>query len=404
MRAEQKVVREWVDEQAAQQSEVATVLKELAANMRRKGLAHGARTLAPAQRRLRRVLAGLRRRAVDAAARRHLPACRSSWWRSISPARRRAARTPRCKRLTLQITELTSLLSLEKGKSKSVEDELAALQATLSTLREENAKLSGSALSGDEAAKAADARISGLTTELESQKKVSDEALAKVDLLNQQLLSLRRQIAALNEALQASEKKDAESQTRIKDLGARLNAALARQVQELQRYRSDFFGRLRELLKNRKDIRVVGDRFVFESEVLFPSGSDQLTPEGLAAIDQLAAAIVELRAIRSPRRSTGRCRSTATPTSAPSPARQFPSNWELSTARAISVVNYLISRGVSPQRLVAAGYGEFRPLEAGHRRGEPAAQPPHRAEADQPLGRSLTGEAAPPPAVASASG
>jgi len=268
------------------------------------------------------------------------------------------------RRLTLQITELTNLLSLEKGKSKSAEDELAALQATLATMRDENSRLSGSALLGDEAAKAADARIAGLASELENQRKVSDEALAKVDLLNQQLLSLRRQIAALNEALQASEKKDAESQTRIKDLGARLNAALARQVQELQRYRSDFFGRLRELLKNRKDIRIVGDRFVFESEVLFPSGSNQLTPEGLAAMDQLASAIIELereisKEIDWALQVDGHTdiRPIASPT--------FPSNWELSTARAISVVRYLVSRGVSPQRLVAAGFGEFRPLEAG---------------------------------------
>jgi septal ring factor EnvC (AmiA/AmiB activator) len=157
--------------------------------------------------------------------------------------------------LTRQISELTSLLSLEKGKSKSAEDELAALQATLSSLRDENTKLSGSALSGGEAAKAAETRLSGLTADLEKQKSISDEALAKVDILNQQLLSLRRQIGALNEALEASEKKDQDSQTRIKDLGSRLNAALARQVQELQRYRSDFFGRLRELLKDRKDIR-----------------------------------------------------------------------------------------------------------------------------------------------------
>jgi chemotaxis protein MotB len=268
------------------------------------------------------------------------------------------------KRLTLQITELTNLLSLEKGKAKSAEDELAALQATLSTLREENTKLSGTALSGDEAAKAAEARISGLTTDLENQKKVSDEALAKVDILNQQLLSLRRQIAALNEALQASEKKDAESQTRIKDLGARLNAALARQVQELQRYRSDFFGRLRELLKNRKDIRVVGDRFVFESEVLFPSGSDQLTTEGLAAMDQLAAAIIELER-EIPKEIDWALQVDGHTDIRPIASPTFPSNWNLSTARAISVVRYLISRGVSPQRLVAAGYGEFRPLEAG---------------------------------------
>jgi chemotaxis protein MotB len=268
------------------------------------------------------------------------------------------------KRLTRQITELTNLLSLEKGKTKSAEDDLAALQATLSTLRAENTKLSGFALSGDEQAKAAEGRISSLTADLESQKNISNEALAKVDILNQQLLSLRRQIAALNEALEASEKKDAESQTRIKDLGARLNAALARQVQELQRYRSDFFGRLRELLKNRKDIRVVGDRFVFESEVLFPSGSATLTPEGLAAMDQLASAIVELER-QIPKEIGWALQVDGHTDIRPIASPTFPSNWELSTSRAISVVRYLVSRGVSPQHLVAAGYGEFLPLEPG---------------------------------------
>ena len=268
------------------------------------------------------------------------------------------------KKLTLQITELTNLLALEKGKSKSTEDELAALQATLAALKEENTKLSGTALSGDEQAKSAQARISSLTTDLENQKNISNEALAKVDLLNQQLLALRRQIAALNDALEASEKKDLESQSRIKDLGARLNAALARQVQELQRYRSDFFGRLRELLKNRKDIRVVGDRFVFESEVLFASGSDALTPEGLAAMDQLAAAIVELER-QIPKEIDWALQVNGHTDIRPIASPQFPSNWELSTARAIAVVRYLIKRGVPPQRLVAAGYGEFQPLERG---------------------------------------
>ena len=268
------------------------------------------------------------------------------------------------KKLTLQITELTNLLALEKGKSKSAEDELAALQASLAALKEENNKLSGSALSGDEQAKGAEARISSLTTDLENQKNISNEALAKVDLLNQQLLALRRQIAALNDALEASEKKDQESQSRIKDLGARLNAALARQVQELQRYRSDFFGRLRELLKNRKDIRVVGDRFVFESEVLFASGSDALTTEGLAAMDQLAAAIVELER-QIPKEIDWALQVNGHTDIRPIASPTFPSNWELSTARAIAVVRYLIKRGVSPQRLVAAGYGEFQPLEKG---------------------------------------
>lgn len=268
------------------------------------------------------------------------------------------------KRLNRQIAELTSLLSLERGKAKSAEDDLAALQATLASLREENTKLSGFALTGDEAKKASDARIAALTSQLEGQKEISNEALAKVDLLNQQLLALRRQIAALNEALEASERKDQESQDRIKNLGQRLNAALARQVQELKRYRSDFFGRLRQLLAGRKDIRIVGDRFVFQSEVLFPSGSDQMTPQGLAAMDQLASAIIELER-QIPSEIDWALQVDGHTDIQPISTPQFPSNWELSTARAISVVRYLISRGVPPKRLVAAGYGEFAPLEQG---------------------------------------
>lgn len=267
-------------------------------------------------------------------------------------------------RLTRQISELTSLLSLEKGKSRSAEDELASLQATLADLKTEKEKLSGFALSGDERAKTAEGKIQSLEADLDSQKKISNEALAKVDLLNQQMLSLRRQLAALNEALEASERKDKYSQDRIKDLGARLNAALARQVQELQRYRSDFFGRLRELLKNRKDIRVVGDRFVFESEVLFPSGQATLTPEGAQAMDQLAMALIDL-AKTIPPEIDWAIQVDGHTDIRPIASAQFPSNWELSTARAVSVVKYLTQRGVPAEHLVAAGHGEFRPLETG---------------------------------------
>ncbi|HEY5831895.1 MAG TPA: peptidoglycan -binding protein, partial [Hyphomicrobiaceae bacterium] len=254
----------------------------------------------------------------------------------------------------------TSLLSLEKGKSKSVEDELAGLQASLATLRADNERLTGLAGAGGDK----DARIAALSKELADKTSVSNEALAKVDLLNQQLLALRRQMAAIQEALNAAEAKDKESQARISDLGARLNVVLARQVQELQRYRSDFFGRLRELLRDRRDIRVVGDRFVFQSDVLFPSGQATMSPEGLAAIDQLATTIVELeRSI--PKEIDWALQVDGHTDARPIASAQFPSNWELSSARATSVVKYLISRGVSPKRLVAAGYGEFQPLEEG---------------------------------------
>jgi chemotaxis protein MotB len=264
------------------------------------------------------------------------------------------------RRLQRQIAELTNLLSLEKGQGKKTQDELAALQSMLATLKADNERLTGQVGLGGEK----DAHIAALSKELADKSVLTSEAQAKVDLLNQQLLQLRRQMAAIQEALAAAEAKDKDSQVRIADLGARLNTLLAKQVQELQRYRSDFFGRLRELLRDRKDIRVVGDRFVFESEVLFPSGQATLTVEGLASIDQLATAIIELeRSI--PREIDWALQVDGHTDIRPISSAQFPSNWELSSARATTVVKYLISRGVPPKRLVAAGYGEFQPLEEG---------------------------------------
>ena len=162
-----------------------------------------------------------------------------------------------------------------------------------------------------------------------------------------------------------TEKKEKESQMRIADLGQRLNVALAQRVQELSRYRSDFFGKLREILGNRPDIRVVGDRFVFQSEVFFDSGAAVLRPEGRAELDKLASALLDLEKqipseINWVLRVDGH-----TDTRPVSSLSAFKSNWELSAARAISVVQYLIAKGVPPQRLVAAGFGEFQPIDPG---------------------------------------
>ncbi|HRK18961.1 MAG TPA: peptidoglycan -binding protein [Hyphomicrobiaceae bacterium] len=268
------------------------------------------------------------------------------------------------RRLNRQIAELTNLLALEKGKQKTSEDELSALQSSLASLRLENSRIGGLLNESSDKSKGAEGRIASLSAELDQEKNLSREAQSKVALLNQQILALRQQMAAIQEALQAAEAKDKDSQVRIADLGARLNVVLAKQVQELQRYRSDFFGRLRELLRDRRDIRVVGDRFVFQSEVLFPSGQATMTVEGLAAIDQLAAAIVQLeRDI--PSEIDWVLQVDGHTDARPIASAQFPSNWELSSARATSVVKYLVSRGVPPKRLVAAGYGEFQPLEEG---------------------------------------
>jgi chemotaxis protein MotB len=267
-------------------------------------------------------------------------------------------------RLNVQIAELTQLLSMEKTGKTSLEEMLTTLRASLASAEGERDRLKGLYEGLGSSAADAQGRAAALGGQLDAQKQISARAMAQVELLNQQIAALRRQLAALEDALEASEKKDKEAQGRIADLGQRLNVALAQRVQELSRYRSEFFGRLRAILGNRQDIRVVGDRFVYQSEVLFDTGSAAIRPEGKVELDKLAGALSELEKQIPPEiawvlRIDGH--TDVRPISSP----QFPSNWELSSARAISVVQYLISRGISPQRLVAAGFGEFQPLDAG---------------------------------------
>ncbi len=264
-------------------------------------------------------------------------------------------------RLTAQIAQLSDLLALEKSGRLGLEDQLSAMRAGLAAAEAERDRVKG--LYDGLAAAETGGRSVELSKALDSEKQISARALSQVELLNQQIAALRRQLAAVQDALDASEKRDRESQARITDLGQRLNVALAQRVQELSRYRSEFFGRLRAILANRSDIRVVGDRFVFPSEVFFEPAQAALLPEGRTELDKLAVALIELEKQIPPEiawvlRVDGHTdiRPIANP--------QFPSNWELSAARAISVVQYLIARGVSPQRLVAAGFGEFQPIDA----------------------------------------
>ena len=267
-------------------------------------------------------------------------------------------------RLNAQIAELTQLLSLEKTGKASLEEMLTTLRAGLATAEGERDRFRGLYEGVGSGAADAQGKVNTLTGQLDSEKQISSRALAQVELLNQQIAALRRQLAALEDALEASEKKDKEAQGRIADLGQRLNVALAQRVQELSRYRSEFFGRLRAILGNRQDIRVVGDRFVFQSEVLFDTGSAAMRPEGKVELDKLAAAIAELEK-QIPPEIAWVLRIDGHTDVRPIASPQFPSNWELSSARAISVVQYLISKGISPQRLVAAGFGEFQPLDNG---------------------------------------
>jgi chemotaxis protein MotB len=264
--------------------------------------------------------------------------------------------------LNAKIAQLNDLLSVEKLGKLDLADQLTELRAGLAMAEGERDRVKGLyeglAGAGNDAA----GRAAELNKALSSEKSVSTRALAQIEVLNQQISALRRQLAALEEALDASEKRDKESQNRIADLGSRLNVALAQRVQELSRYRSEFFGRLRAILGNRPDIRIVGDRFVFQSEVFFDTGQATLLPEGIAELDTVANALLEIDK-KIPPEIAWVLRVDGHTDVRPVSGLTFKSNWELSSARAISVVQYLISRGIPAQRLVAAGFAEFQPLD-----------------------------------------
>ncbi len=262
-------------------------------------------------------------------------------------------------RLNRQLSELTDLLALERAAGKDAKDSLALLQSTLTTEQAERSRFQGmrDSVNGNAPAQLAESQKA-----LEAEKQLSARAQATVELVNQQILAMRRQLAALEEAIGAAEAKDKEAQTRIAELGSRLNVALAQRVQELARYRSDFFGRLRQVLGTRPDIRVVGDRFVFQSEVFFDAGQAVLKPEGRGELDKLGGIIADLGR-EMPPDLPWILRVDGHTDNRPIRSAQFPSNWNLSTARAVAVVEYLITKGIPADRIAATGFGEFQPLD-----------------------------------------
>ena len=258
--------------------------------------------------------------------------------------------------LRSQIAELASQLALEQREQADLRATIASLQESLGSATAEQDRLQGIiAAQGDG---------SGLAEELSEQKRISEQAQAEVALLNQQISALRRQLATLERALDAAETKDEEQKAQIADLGRRLNVALAQKVQELARYRSEFFGRLREVLKSRSEIEVVGDRFVIQSEILFSSGSAQINRDALGELSEIADVIKQLET-EIPSDIPWVLRVDGHTDDRPIATAQYPSNWYLSAARAISVVTYLTEQGVDPKRLVAAGFGEYQPLARG---------------------------------------
>lgn len=267
--------------------------------------------------------------------------------------------------------QLDASLSAELEKSATLDKSLTAerdrtkeLAASLSTQRERTALAQKTIKENEVQISRLQDESSRTTEALSEEQKVSAQARRQVALLNQQLAALRQQLAGISKALEASEAKAKEQQVQIVNLGSRLNAALASKVEELARYRSEFFGKLREVLGDRDDIRVEGDRFVFQSEVLFSSGSADMVGLGRRQISQLAGTLKDI-ASRIPKNIDWVLRVDGHTDRIPIRNAKFPSNWELSTARAVAVVKLLIEDGLPPHRLAAAGFGEYRPLEQG---------------------------------------
>ncbi len=279
-------------------------------------------------------------------------------------------------RLNTEVTRLADLLSLERSESARLEDRVAELSASLSAAERRESAL------GDDL-EAARGRVASLQSEigelesrreslqsevgrlsgaLEEEESISARARAEVDRLNRQITELRTQLAQVSEALDLSRETVAAQEAKIQDLGHRLNVALAEKVEDLKRYRSDFFGRLKEVLGDNPDIRVVGDRFVFQSELLFDTASAELGLDGRRQVAKLASTLKEVMP-RIPDDIDWVLRVDGHTDARPISTAAYPSNWELSTARSVAIVKYLAELGIPPGRMAATGFGPHHPLD-----------------------------------------
>lgn len=224
-----------------------------------------------------------------------------------------------------------------------------------SRLAQLESRLAAAEQAAGERVEAAEARAAKAEAEAASRRD-------QVTRLMAELAGLRQELDQAYEQLAAAETRIDAQQDTIEGLDARLAAALKRQVQELEQYRSEFFGRLRQALGNRPDLRIVGDRFVFPSELLFASGSATLDPEGEKQLQDLARTLKEVAA-QIPEGIDWVLRVDGHTDRLPVRFGPFRSNWDLSVARAVSVVEFLTRAGIPPEHLLAAGFGEHRPID-----------------------------------------
>lgn len=285
--------------------------------------------------------------------------------------------------LKTQVSELGGLLKMERNANTDLRGEVGQLSANLQSITADKDALDldfknltsslndkASQLSALEKAQLATEktlndlrdRYGVANTALTQEQAISATARAEVARLQSDITALREQLARLEYALETSEDRDKRQQAVIVNLGSRLNAALASKVEELAGYRSDFFGRLKEVLSGRAGIRIEGDRFVFASELLFSSASADLGAEGRVELRKLAETLLEIsREI--PPNVKWILRIDGHTDRLPISNAEFKNNWELSARRAISVVEFLILAGVPANRLAATGFGQHQPLD-----------------------------------------
>lgn len=278
--------------------------------------------------------------------------------------------------LEQELAVVVATLSLREADIDRLQSELSSREALVGSLRDRTQALEARLADEQERTLLAqrqieqrEFRIEDLVAiveegerALEEERELSASARADVRRLSQQIEDLQTQLSMISAALRLEEERTALQETQLDDLGQRLNTLLAQRVTELEQYRSEFFGRLRQVLSENPNIRIEGDRFLLPSELFFDSGSANLNPEGQSELNKLAETLLEIAA-QIPEDLEWILRIDGHTDIRPISTERFPSNWELSTARAVSVVRYLASQGIASDRMAAAGFGEHHPID-----------------------------------------
>jgi chemotaxis protein MotB len=267
-------------------------------------------------------------------------------------------------RLNAQLNELSELLGLEESRSEALEAQLTSVQNRNNSLIDQLESTRERLMQQTAIADAQSERLAGMEESIDEKDEMSASQQAMILRLSNQIASLREQLRQIASALELQEQMTAEKEQELEQVSRRLNTLLAERVSQLEQYQSEFFARLRDILAGNENVRIVGDRFLLPSELLFASASAELGEEGRQELDKLADLLLDVSA-RIPEDVDWILRIDGHTDVIPINTPRFPSNWELSTARAVAVVRYLAAQGVPERRMAAAGFGEFFPVAEG---------------------------------------